>query len=215
MPWGTPQAPRRWRRGDPHDRRIPSQPRACSDCVDRKMVLLERARSSFAACQRQTRSCTSQMEAALPALHVPKLQRPLPTSGCPIVAMIHRTDCQTHRRSRQISRSGVGPSARGSGSVATSATRGRSVCVSVADVAMDGQESPLKNAVRPGKFVCQTVEELIEWMDPRPSDMRVAVEVGNASEVSRLAAMLAEGAIEECSKHINGDQCGGLIVCNR
>ena len=46
----------------------------------------------------------------------------------------------------------------------------------------------------PENFVCQTVEEIIEWMDARQSDMRVAVEVGNASEVSRLAAMLAEGA---------------------
>ena len=62
--------------------------------------------------------------------------------------------------------------------------------------AMDGviQESPTKNRVRPECFVCNTVEELIEWMDARQSDMRVAVEVGNAPEISRLAVLLAEGA---------------------
>ena len=53
---------------------------------------------------------------------------------------------------------------------------------------MDGVK---KGRVRPENFVCQTVEELIEWMDARQSDMRVAVEVGNVPEVSRLAAMLA------------------------
>ena len=123
----------------------------------------------------------------------------------------------------------MSPSARASGSVATSATRGRSACVSasssgvrcfvgsvafakhcvpvavqlaksegcVAGVAMDGviQESPLKKGrVHPENFVCQTLEELIEWMDARQSDMRVAVEVGNVSEVSKLAAMLVEGS---------------------
>ena len=85
-------------------------------------------------------------------------------------------------------------------------------------MAMDGviQESPLKKGrVRPENFVCQTVE-LIEWMDARQSDIRVAVEVGNASEVSRLAAMLAEGAsrLKSWTEPINGDQCGGLIACN-
>ena len=71
------------------------------------------------------------------------------------------------------------------------------MCVSVADVAMDGpRESIEERTVRPENFACQTVEELIEWMDARPSDMRVAVEVGNASEVSKLAAMLAEGQLK-------------------
>ena len=58
--------------------------------------------------------------------------------------------------------------------------------------AMNGvQESPLKKGrVRPENFVCQTVEELIEWMDARQSDMHVAVETGNAPEVGELAAML-------------------------
>ena len=61
-------------------------------------------------------------------------------------------------------------------------------------VAMDSvvQESPQKKGrVKPENFVCQTVEEVIEWMDARQPDMHVALEAGNAPEVSRLAAMLA------------------------
>ena len=67
--------------------------------------------------------------------------------------------------------------------------------VGFAGQAMDGviQESPTKKRVRPECFVCNTVEELIEWMDARQSDMRVAVEVGNAPEISRWAVLLAEG----------------------
>ena len=85
---------------------------------------------------------------------------------------------------------------------------------SVAGVAMDGviQESPLKKGrVRPENFVCQTVEELIEWMDARQSDMRVAVEVGNASEVSRLAAMLAEGASQLKSWTLNPSMATNVV----
>ena len=51
-----------------------------------------------------------------------------------------------------------------------------------------------KGRVRPENFVCQTVEEVLEWMGARQSDMHLAVENGNAPEVSRLAAILAEGA---------------------
>ena len=60
------------------------------------------------------------------------------------------------------------------------------------------------------------MEEVLEWMDARQSDKHVAVEAGNAAEVSRLAAMLAEGVtIEELvSEPIDGEQCGGLFVWN-
>ena len=79
--------------------------------------------------------------------------------------------------------------------------------------AMDGviQESPTKKRVRPENFVCQTVEEIIEWMDAHQSDMRVAVEVGNASEVSRLAAMLAEGASQLKSWTLNPSMATNVV----
>ena len=52
------------------------------------------------------------------------------------------------------------------------------------------QESRLKKGrVRPENVVCQTVEEVLEWMDGRQSDMHLAVENGNAPEVSRLAQL--------------------------
>ena len=58
----------------------------------------------------------------------------------------------------------------------------------VAGQAMEGvQEIPSKKRPRPECFVSHTVEELIEWIDARQADMRVAVESGNAPEISRLA----------------------------
>ena len=47
------------------------------------------------------------------------------------------------------------------------------------------QESPLKRGrVRLEHVLCHTVEEVIEWMDGRQSDMRIAVEAGNTPEIS-------------------------------
>ena len=61
----------------------------------------------------------------------------------------------------------------------------------VVGMVTDGvQESLLKKGrVRPENFVCQTVEEVLEWMDARQSDMHLAVENGNAPEVSRSAQL--------------------------
>ena len=64
---------------------------------------------------------------------------------------------------------------------------------SVAGVAMDGviQESPLKKERNPPrKLRMPDSGEVKQWINART----LAVEIGNASEVSRLAAMLAEGA---------------------
>ena len=48
------------------------------------------------------------------------------------------------------------------------------------------QESQLKKGrVRPENFMRQTVDEVL-WMDARQSDLHVALEVDNATEVIRL-----------------------------
>ena len=60
-------------------------------------------------------------------------------------------------------------------------------------------------------FVCQTVEEVLEWMDARQSDMHFAVENGNAPEVSRLAAMLAEGASQLKSWTMNPSMASNTV----
>ena len=78
------------------------------------------------------------------------------------------------------------------------------------------QESPTKKRVRPECFVCNTEEELIDWMDARQSDMRVAVEVGNASEISRLAVLFAKKkkrwTVEELDlEPVHGQQHGDMM----
>ena len=168
-----------------------------------------------------------------------------PTSGCPIVAMstTHRTDCQMYRRSGEVSRSGVNPSARGSGSVATSATRGRT-CVSasssgvrclVRSVAFAEHCVPVAGTVgKVGRGVAGVatdgvIQESIEERTGPPrklrmpdrrksssrltnaSNMRVAVEVGNASEVNKLAATLAEGASQLKSWTLNPSMATNVV----
>ena len=75
-----------------------------------------------------------------------------------------------------------------------------------------GSESPTKKRVRPECFVCHTVEELIEWMDARQSDMRVGVEVGNAPEISGLAVLLAEGAGQLKSWTLNPSMASNTVT---
>ena len=59
------------------------------------------------------------------------------------------------------------------------------------------RESPSKKGrVRPEDFMCQTVEELIQWINARQSDIQDAVTAGNATEVSRLAGLMAEGTVQ-------------------
>ena len=84
----------------------------------------------------------------------------------------------------------------------------------IAGSAMDGaiQESPTKKRPRPECFVSLTVEELIEWMGARQSDMRVAVEVGNAPEVSRLAVFLAEAAAQLKSRTLNPSMASNTVT---
>ena len=56
------------------------------------------------------------------------------------------------------------------------------------------RESPSKKGrVRPEDFMCQTVGEFIQWINARQSDIQDAVTAGNATEVSRLAGLMAEG----------------------
>ena len=73
------------------------------------------------------------------------------------------------------------------------------------------QELPTKKRPRPECFVSHTVEELIEWMDGRQSDMRVAVEAGNAPEVSRLAVLLAEGSAQLKSWTLNPSMASNTV----
>ena len=68
---------------------------------------------------------------------------------------------------------------------------------------MDVVIQETKKRPRPECFVSHTVEELIEWMAARQSDMRVAVEAGNAPEVSRLAVLLAKGSAQLKSSTLN------------
>ena len=75
------------------------------------------------------------------------------------------------------------------------------------------QEVPTKKQPRPENLVCQTVEELIEWMDARQSDMRIAVEAGNAPEVSRLAVLLAEGSTQLKSWTLNPSMASNTVIC--
>ena len=79
---------------------------------------------------------------------------------------VHRSDGEAPRRIRSFPRREVGPIA---GSPGSFARGGHGRC--------DSGES--KEEAGP-TGMCHTVEELIEWMDARQSDMRVAVEVGNA-----------------------------------
>ena len=73
------------------------------------------------------------------------------------------------------------------------------------------QEVPTKKRPRPECFVSQTVEELIEWLDGRQSDMRVAVEAGNAPEVGRLAVLLAEGSAQLKSWTLNPSMASNTV----
>ena len=70
-----------------------------------------------------------------------------------------------------------------------------------------------KGRVRPEDFMCQTVEELIQWIDARQSDIQHAIATGNATEVSRLAGLMAQGnrAVEELDiQSIGVDSYGGV-----
>ena len=65
----------------------------------------------------------------------------------------------------------------------------------VQEQGLTGQESPLKRGrFLREDFVPHTDEELAQWMHIRQSEMQAAIAAGHASEVCRLAALVAEGA---------------------
>ena len=68
-----------------------------------------------------------------------------------------------------------------------------------------------KGRVRPEDFMCQTVEELIQWIEGRQSDIQHAVASGNATEVSRVGLMAEEPCEELDIEYIDVNSCGGGV----